>query len=393
MIKRLGILIFITFVLGLVFPTTVALAQGLGLSGNFYKQHYELSPGQSSSDGDTYVVVTNPDDNPVRVKMITDAPAGVVIHLTQDDFSLVAGEQQKVNITIEASTQAIPGDYILTITAEAVREGTGIKVTAGTQQQAPLSVLGEGGQVTINTVNEEGEDFSLGINIFEKTGSDLTRVRSGQGTLVSRLKPGEYVTKALHQEIVLTEQAFSLADKENKEITLICPTVCVSDFTLTPNHSSDNKLISLKIGYTIINLQKPLPDVKAVLKVKLDDHDLDETELTSFSQMDVGSRSGTYNYSPAQGWQQEHKYSFIVELYSKDNLRYRSQQQDLVAGVVVPSSVPAVSPQGTEEILPPQDNTNNLFSAVNWVLVGSIIGGVVIITVIVILLIRRRSLY
>ncbi len=379
MIKRLGILIFIALVLGLVLPATVVLAQGLGLSGNFYKQHYELSPGQTSSDSDVYVVVSNPEKSSVQVKIITDAPAGVTIHLTQDDFLLASGQQQKVNITVEAGDQAIPGDYTLTISAEAVREGTGIKITAGTQQQALLSILGEGGEVTINTVNETGESFPLSLNILEKAGNDLTKVRSGQGTLVSRLKPGNYMTRALYQEIVLAEQAFSLADKETKKITLTCPTICISDFTLTPNNSGE-KLISLKIGYTIANLQKPQPDVKAVLKVKLDNNDLDEAELTSFSQMDVGSRSGTYNYSPAPGWQQKHKYSFIIELYSKDNLRYTSQQMDLIAGETSASLVKPTS----------EENEEHPSTPMNWALIGGIIAGVMVIAGLLVLLIIKR---
>ena len=73
--------ILIVLVLGLLLPAPV-LAQGVGLSGNFYRQHFELSPGETSSGDDAYVVVSNPSDSPVRVKMVTEAPAGVTLLLT-----------------------------------------------------------------------------------------------------------------------------------------------------------------------------------------------------------------------------------------------------------------------------------------------------------------------
>jgi hypothetical protein len=383
MLKRLWIPIIIAITLGLILPATVVLAQGLGLSGNFYKQHYELSPGQASSGKDVYVVVSNPDESSVRVKMIIDVPDGVAIHLTRDEFSLASGEQQKIGIVVEANAKAIAGDYILTISAEAVREGTGIKITAGTQQQARLSVLGEGGQVTVKTIDETGENFPLVINILEKTNSDLNKVRSGHGTLTSRLKPGDYIARALYQELVLAEQAFNLTDQEIKEINLVCPTICVSEFNLAPNNSAD-KLISVKVGYTIANLQKPLPDVKAVLVVKLENKYCDEVELTSFSQMDPGLRSGTFNYSPAQGWQQKHRYNFYIELYSGNNLHYTSQQMELIAGEAPASLAGSESGNDEEEISAP----------VRWALIGGVIAGILVIAgLLVLLLIKRRLAY
>ena len=72
----------------------------MGLSGNFYRQHFELSPGETSPEADIYVVVSNPTDSPLMVKMVAVTPEGVQILPSQDEFPLEAGGQQKVNIKV-----------------------------------------------------------------------------------------------------------------------------------------------------------------------------------------------------------------------------------------------------------------------------------------------------
>ena len=90
--QSVSVAIFIILALILFMPAPV-LAQGMGLSGNFYRQHFELCPGETLPAGDAYVVVSNPGDSPLIVKMITQAPPGVTLLLTQDNFTLDAGGQ------------------------------------------------------------------------------------------------------------------------------------------------------------------------------------------------------------------------------------------------------------------------------------------------------------
>jgi len=364
--------ILIVLVLSLFLPTPV-LAQGVGLSGNFYRQHFELSPGETSS-GDVYVLVSNPSGSPVRVKMVTEAPLGVELLLAQDDFTLDPEGEQKVNITVEVGSNAAPGEYTITVSAEAYREGTGIKITGGGQQVATLSILGESGRVIIISVTEDGEPFPAIIGVYKEVDGELSLVRPEQRSrLEARLIPGDYLAQAYSQNFKLAEESFSLAADEEKDITLVCYTLCLADFSVSPVYSSDDKLTSAKIAYTIANLDKPLKDVRAVLKVELDGKPLDETELISFSTLGVGSTDGSYNYIPAQGWQGKHTYSFTIELYAGDKLRYQSPPQELTPGQVQPAGSAPAKP------------------AVNWPLVGGIAGGVVVVGLLIFLLIRRRA--
>ena len=349
------------------------LAQGVGLSGNFYRQHFELSPGETSS-GDVYVLVSNPTSSPVRVKMVTEAPLGVELLLTQDDFTLDPEGEQKVNITVEVGSNAAPGEYTITISAEAYREGTGIKITGGGQQQATLSILGESGLVIISSVTQDGEPFPAIIGVYKEVDGELSLVRPEQRSrLEARLIPGDYLAQAHFQNMKLAEESFSLATDEEKAITLVCYTLCLADFSVSPIYSSDDKLTSAKIAYPTANLDKLLKDVRAVLKVGLDGKPLDETELISFSRLDVGSAGGSYNYIPAQGWQEDVTYSFTMELYVGDKLRYQSLPQELTPGQTQPAGPAPAKP------------------AVSWPLVGGIIAGVVIVGLLIFLLIRRRA--
>ena len=362
--------ILIVLVLNLLLPAPV-LAQGVGLSGNFYRQHFELSPGETSLGEDVYVVVSNPSDSLIRVKMVTETPAGVELLLTQDDFTLNPEGEQKVNINVEASPQTVPGEYTITVSAEAYREGTGIKITGGGQQVATLSILGESGRVIIISVTQDGEPFPAIIGVYKEVDGELSLVRPEQRSrLEARLIPGDYLAQAHFQDIKLAEESFSLATDEEKDITLVCYTLCLADFLVSPVYSSDDKLTSAKIAYTIANLDKLLKDVRAVLKVELDGKSLDETELISFSRLDVGSTDGSYNYIPAQGWQEKHTYSFIIELYVGDELRYQSPPQELTPGQTQPAGLPG---------------------EINWFIIGGIIAGVAITAGVVLFIKRRRA--
>jgi hypothetical protein len=330
--QRLAPAVFIAAALAL-FVSAPAQAQGLGLSGNFYRQHYELAPGESLPTGDVYVVVSNSGDSPLVVNMVTDTPPGVTLSLSEESFTLALGAKQQVYVGVQVSEQASPGEYTLAISAEAQRQGTGIKITTGTQQQAKLSVLGESGRVIITAVTETKEPFPALVGIYQETNDGLAELRPPQtGSLEARLAPGDYVIQASYQDIKLAEEGFSLADGEEKDITLVCPTLLLSDFSVSPVNTDEGKLASARIGYTIANLAKPLADVRAVLRVTLDGQPLDETELASFSLLDPGSREGSATYIPAQGWQDDHTYGFTMGLYAGDSLRYESPTEKLVVG-------------------------------------------------------------
>jgi len=370
--SRLAPLILVVLALSILLPNPVQ-AQGLAMSGNFYRQHFQLLPGETW-EGDAYIVVFNNGDNLINVRLVSQTPQGVELLLSQEELTLPPGEKQQVDIGIKVGPQAVPGEYTLTLSAEAYRAGTGIKVTGGSQQQAELSILGKAGTVTVRSVTQEKEPFSAIIGVYKEVDGEFASVCPQQRSrLETRLTPGDYIAQAHSQDIKVCEQSFSLAADEEKEITLVCYTLCLADYSVSPIYSSDDKLTSAKIAYTIANLDKPLKDVKAMLKVELDDKHLDETELISFSRLDVGSTGGSYNYIPAQGWQEKHTYSFIIELYAGGKLRYQSAPQELTPGQAQPTGpAPAKLP-------------------VNWPVLGGVIAGVVVVGLLILFLVRRRA--
>ena len=151
------ILIVITL-LSFALPTP-AEAQGLAISGTFYRQHFQLLPGETLRTPDVYLVVFNHEDKDIRVKLTTQIPPGVEIMLDQNDFPIPSGEQRKVEVGVSVSTEAVPGEYTLAITAEVQpAEGKGIMIAGAAEQRAKLTILGEEAPVatTVDTIPTAG---------------------------------------------------------------------------------------------------------------------------------------------------------------------------------------------------------------------------------------------
>jgi hypothetical protein len=365
--RILALAILIVALLGFAFPIPVK-AQGIALSGDFYRQHFELIPGQSLTTPDIYVVVFNHGEQNLRVKLTTHAPLGVELILPTTDFTLPPGENRQLEVGINVGPQVGPGEYDLILTVEAYREGEGIKLTGAAQQQAKLSVIAEAGEVDISTVSPQGEPFPAIIRLYKQIeGQNLPCGYSETGKLQSKLTPGDYLVEAYFEGSKVAQETFSLAVDEKKTIALVPQTVFIEGFAVVRNYYTETgELAFAKIVYTINNMYQPLKDVTAVLKVSLEDKLVDETELISLPTLDVGKTGGAgYNYIPSQGWQHG-TYIFKIELYSQGNIYAESQEVQMLTD---PAKVSA---------------------PVNWPLIGGIIAGVVIIGVIAYLMVRRR---
>jgi hypothetical protein len=130
----------LTLMLFLLLPTNLS-AQGLAITGNFSSQDFELSPGESSAGIDTYVVVINTNETPIRVNVNTETPEGVTLSIAEYDFVLELGGQKRLDITVQVGPQVLLGEYTIAIYAEASVEGDGITVTGGGLQQTTLTVV------------------------------------------------------------------------------------------------------------------------------------------------------------------------------------------------------------------------------------------------------------
>ena len=375
--RFLPLAILLVVILTIAIPLPVQ-AQGMAISGNFGSQHFQLIPGQSLTTPDIYVRVFNNGKEPLRMKLIPTTPLGVALILPTTDLTLPPGESQQLEIGVKVGLQMPPGEYSLILTAEAYREGEGIKLTGAAQLQAKLTVVAEAGEVDINTVSPQGEDFRATIRLYKQVGGqNLACGYSEMGKLSTKLTPGDYLVEASYQGAKVAEQKFSLAVDERKTITLIPQTIYVEGFAVVRNWRSDTGQFAFaKVAYTINNTYKPLKDFTAVLRVGFEGKLLDEIDLISLPTLDTGkTKGGDYNYIPAQGWQ-DGTYIFSIELNSDGELCAQSPEVLMVAGQ---------SPKVQNVTGPTETSAPNL----NWPLIGGIIGGIGVIALIIVLMRRR----
>jgi len=371
-LRRLSILAPLTLVvialLSFVLPMPVE-AQGIAISGSFYRHHFQLLPGESLSTPDIYVMVFNHYDKDIRVKLTPQTPPGIEILLAESEFSIPAGGQRKVELGVSISPKAVPGEYVIAISADVHPEGgEGIVITGAAEQQAKLSIFGEAGEVHISTITPDGEPFRAELHLYQKLEGQLSPCGySDTGELETRLVPGDYMVQAFFQETEVAREEFSLRADEKKDITLVAQTVFILGFSVAPNYFEDSgKIAFANIVYTIKNIYQPLKNVTTTLKVALNNELLEEAEIISTPMLNVGSTAGSYKYTPPQGWQSG-TYTFRMELYSQDKLYAQSPEKELKVSVPVP------------------------LARINWRLVGAIIGGLLIIVGIILAIRRRRK--
>jgi len=370
-VRHLAALIPIVVVLSLLLPAPVQAEGGIAISGNFYRQNFRLLPGESLSSPDIYVQVFNNSDTPMRVRMSTQVPPGVELILSPVNFQLPPGGQQKVEVGIALSHEAVPGEYAVGITADSYPEGEGFVLAGAAQQQAKLTIFGEAGSVSIVTLTHEGELFRAIVRLFEQIEAESVLCGySETGTLEMRLVPGDYLVESYFEDTKVAEESFTLAADEEKNIILTARTAYIVGFSAVPNYYTETEKVAfVNLKYTIKNIYQPLKDVEVILKGSLDGTALDGISIFSLSTLNTGNTGASYNnYIPPQGWE-DGTYGFKLELLVGGELYTTSLVEELE--VVAPTTATILS---------------NLPLAI-------IIGGgvlLVIIIVLLVLLLRRR---
>lgn len=350
-----------------------ARAGGLAMSGSFYRQDFEIPVGTSLNTPDIYVVVFNTGSEDINVRMTTQAPTGVELVLSEKDFKLKAGEQQKVTIGVNVTEAAAPGEYTLTVNAEAYKEGTGIQLLGSAGQTAKLTVTGEAASVEITAVTPDGGLVPAMVKLYKQAGNQKLNVGySDTGSLKMKIAPGNYLAEAYVAGSKLADKTFSVAANETKKITLEVKTVYFEGFGIAPNYNTEtNELAFAEIVYTVNNLLEAFPEAKVILKVNKDTTPLNDTTLATLAPLEKGRVGLSYNYIPSSGWQKA-TYTFKLELQigGKPYVSSREEKLELGAGAK-PGGMPG---------------------NINWLLIGGIAGAVIIlILIIVILMIRKRT--
>jgi hypothetical protein len=357
----------------LLVPTS-AFAGGLAMSGSFYRQDFEMPQGTSLNTNDIYVTVFNNGSEDFNVTLATETPTGVELALSEKDFQLKAGEQKKVTIGITVGEEAIPGDYTLKVTAEAYKEGEGIKLLGAAGQTAKLTVTGEAASVEIASVTPDGAPITAMVRLYKKANNqNLSVGYSDTGNLKMKIAPGNYLAEAYVAGNKLAGKSFSAAANETKKITLEVKTVYFEGFGIVPNYSNEtNEIVFAQVVYTVNNLIESFPEAKVVLKVNKDSTPLDETTLATLAPLEIGRVGLSYNYIPAGGWQKA-TYSFKLELQIGGQPYTTSKEEILELG--------------------PGGSSAAGGGNINWLLIGGIAGAVIILVLIIIIFMMRRKRY
>jgi hypothetical protein len=364
--------------LSLLLMTSLIMAQpakagGLAMSGSFYRQEFEIPLGTSLSAPDVYVVVFNNGSEDFNISMTTETPAGVELVLSAKDFTLKAGEQKRIDISIKVSEAAAPGNYTLRVSAEAHKEGTGIQLLGAAGQQAKLTITGDAASVEVAAVTPDGAPLSAMVKLYKQSGNQSYNVGySETGSLKMRVAPGNYLAEAYVAGNKLADETFSVAANETKKITLEIKTVYFEGFSIVPNYNTKtNELAFAQVVYTINNLLEAFPEAKVIMKVTEGGAPLDETTLATLTPLEKGRDGLNYNYIPSGGWQRT-TYSFKLDLQIGGQLYVSSKEEKLELGTGASSTA---------------------HGNMNWILIGGIAGGVVILVLIIIILMMRRRTY
>jgi hypothetical protein len=350
-----------------------AKAGGLAMSGSFYRQQFEIPLGTNLSAPDIYVTVFNNSSEDYNISMATETPAGVELVLSATDFTLKAGEQKRIDIGINVSGTAVPGNYTLRVTAEAHKEGTGIQLLGAAGQQAKLTITGEAASVEVAAVTPDGTPLAAIVKLYKQSGNQSYNVGySETGSLKMKVAPGNYLAEAYVAGNKLADEAFSVAANETKKITLEIKTVYFEGFSIVPNNNTKtNELAFAQVVYTVNNLLEAFPEAKVIMKVTEGGAPLDETTLATLTPLEKGRVGLSYNYMPGGGWQKT-TYIFKLDLQIGGKPYVSSKEEKLELGTGASSA---------------------LHGNINWLLIGGIAGGVVILILIIIILMMRRRTY
>lgn len=372
----------------------VQAAGGFALSGSFYVQDFKMPQGSSLSVPDSYIVVFNNSDDDFNVKLTTETPMEVELILLERDFLLKSGQQQKLEVGIEVGLDAVPGEYTIGITVEPYREGgSGIQIMGAARQEARLTVTGEVASVVITSVNPGGESVSTMVRLYRQVNNETRGIGfSETGNLEIRVAPGNYTASAYVAGKLVAEESFSVSADEEKEILLTVHTVYFEGFGIVPHYDKNtDKLAMAKIVYAVSNLLQSFPQAEVKLKISQNGVPLEEATLITLSPLEKGRIELSYNYIPAEGWE-EGIYGFRLELNISGEVYTATAEKELHANGMSPPPVKEKEAEKNETLapVPPPAAASGSF---NWVLVGSIAGVVVVLTVVIIAVARRRAYY
>ena len=368
-------LLLLLLLIALVVPSPAQAQGGIAVSGSFYRQNFEIPQGSSVSGPSIYMVVFNNASEEFQVRMTWDAPLGVNVSLSDEDFLLEPGEQHKVFVGLEVTPEATPGQYTVDITAESFKqEEEGIRLMGAIGQSANLVVLGDSASVNVQTLSPSGEPVVTVIRLFRVISDENFEVSySDDGKLEANVSPGSFVASAYISSNILAEESFQLAAWEDKTVILTVATVFFEGFSIVPYYlaETDGRLAYAELVYTINNLYQLFPGAKVMLEVTYEGSSEDEIELVTMAPLEKGRVGLKYNYQPKAGWKQG-SYIFHLQLYIEGKIYTISHEE--VLEVVEPSA----------------DESDSGKSGSQWPLIGGIASGSMVLLGVIAIPAKRR---
>jgi hypothetical protein len=319
---QVGLLVLVVMSSGFMPIAPVKADGGIAISGSFYQQSFEIPLGSSISGPDVYVVVFNNSSDQIKVNMTSQAPPGMRLVMSQNEFTLAASEQQQIWIRVEVGTDAVPGKYEISVSAETYKEGvSGIQLTGAASQKASLVIKGESGIVSIQATSPDQQPIQALVRLYRVvSGKELEIAYSENGILEVKVVPGSFVAASFMGGIKLAEERFDITANENKKIILSGAIVYFEGFDIVPNFQKENgKLAFIQIVYTVKNLGQRVEKGEVFLQVNRDGESPFEQLLATISPMETGRAGLNYNYIPTGGWANGN-YDFKLQLKLDDKL-------------------------------------------------------------------------
>ncbi len=389
-------------------PLAHAQGGGLAMSGSFYRQSFEIPQGSSVNAPSIYVIVFNQGSEEFGVRMAWEAPAGVQVILSEQEFTLKPGEQKKVLVGVAVGRETAAGEYAINLTAESYRAGVqGIQLLGAAGQSARLVVLGESAVVQVRTVSPSGSPVPATVRLFRLVGEDQREVAySETGMLEAVVSPGRFTAVAYMGGQRLGEETFDVANGEAKTITLTVATVYFEGFGVVPNgeaktitltvatvyfegfgvvpnyRSDDGTLAFADIVYTLNNLYQPFPEASVILAVDRNGAPLTQIQMATLAPLEKGSIGLHYAFIPADGWMAG-EYAFQA-LLSIGGQTYAASPVETLRVEPAAEAAPAGKETGTAQ-------SRARSGGLNWTLMLSAAGGTALVGIVPVLARRRKK--
>ncbi len=333
----------LSFLIGsFAIPSTVQAQGGIALGGTFSDQEFELPQGVSISSPSVYVIVFNHGTEEMNVRISSTAPFGIEVSFSNSEFLLSPDGEQKVYVTVKATDDAVPGEYEVTVSAQAVpKGGKGVTIATASAQKASLVITGESALIQARVVTPDGKPIKAQVRLFKVIEDRINEIASNEtGLLEVRVSPGIYTVSAFIGSRKLAEQTENVSAGETKKITLKVKPIYFEFFGIEPNYAPNTEQLTfIRVVYTLSNLSQPMANGEVILQVSLEGKALEQVSLISLGRLDIGRTEGSYSYLPAKGWV-DGNYSLKLQLYIEGEPYIDSSEEKVTVTLPKPSKLP-----------------------------------------------------